>query len=147
MKNLYCIIGVTLLLSSFYLSYLSLDNKNVNNFKNMLNKDQREKYDEIIKERLYIYYLGYFIGIVFSYFYYIKYPKSKYLVCKLLSISFIVNMLFYKFYPKKPLILYHLTTKNQINAWADLYTSMKKNILSSIIFGLLGSIIISYSLK
>ena len=93
MKNLYCIIGVTLLLSSFYLSYLSLDNKNVNNFKNMLNKDQREKYDEIIKERLYIYYLGYFIGIVFSYFYYIKYPKSKYLVCKLLSISFIVNML------------------------------------------------------
>ena len=65
--------------------------KNVNNFKNMLNKDQREKYDEIIKERLYIYYLGYFIGIVFSYFYYIKYPKSKYLVCKLLSISFIVN--------------------------------------------------------
>ena len=43
MKNLYCIIVVTLLLSSFYLSYLSLDNKNVNNFKNMLNKDQREK--------------------------------------------------------------------------------------------------------
>ena len=144
MDKVYCIIGTTLLLSSIY---MALDNKDVKikNFRKILNEEQKKTYDEITKERLYIYFTGYLIGIICGYLYYLNYPKDNVIVCKVLAIILSVKLMVYKLYPKKPLMLYSLTTKEQVNAWADVYTIMKKKWMVSIIFGLIGAIILSYS--
>ena len=144
MNKIYCIIGTTLLLSSFY---MALDNKDVKikDFRKILNEEQKVTYDEITKERLYIYFTGYLIGIICGYLYYLKYPNDNVVVCKIIAIILSVKLMVYKLYPKKPLMLYSLTTKEQVSAWADVYTIMKKKWIVSIIFGFIGAIILSYS--
>lgn len=144
MNKIYCFIGITLLLSSFYMSFDNKDTKIIE-FREKLNDKQKKIYDEITKERLNIYIAGIFIGLLCGYLYYLKFPKEKYMLCKIIGISIFVKLCFYKIYPKKPLMLYSLTTKDQVKAWTDVYTTMKKKWLTSIIFGSIGSFIISYS--
>tara|TARA_Y100000996_G_C22442053_1_gene610219 strand:- start:218 stop:607 length:390 start_codon:yes stop_codon:yes gene_type:complete len=126
---------------------MALDNKDVKikDFRKILNEEQKVTYDEITKERLYIYFTGYLIGIICGYLYYLKYPNDNVVVCKIIAIILSVKLMVYKLYPKKPLMLYSLTTKEQVSAWADVYTIMKKKWMISIIFGFIGAIILSYS--
>ena len=54
---------------------------------------------------------------------------------------------FYYIVPKSPLMLYSLTTKEQTDAWADIYIEMKKKWKLSLALGFIGYITIVYSLK
>ena len=74
--------------------------------------------------------------------------NDKYLICKVLSIIYVVKLGFYKLFPKSPLMLYSLTTKQQTDAWADIYSEMKNRWKQSLVVGLIGYCIVgSYICK
>lgn len=145
MKISPCLIGITLLFSSIYMSYMKKDNDIFLNFIDKLNPEQSVIYSEIVFERLMIYTIGMILGLILGIYYLFNNSKDEYRICKFLSIVFATKLIFYYFYPKKPLMLYYLKTDEQIKAWADIYSEMKNRWKKSILIGLIGYIVLSMS--
>ena len=144
---MYCMVGVTLLISSIYLSLVNKNTEIFSKFNKLLNGAQKKVYDKIVKERLMIYIGGMILGILFGGVFYYYNRKSEYLFCKVVSIMILTKLAFYYFYPKRPLMLYSLTNKAQTDAWADIYTEMKSRYRISLLIGFIGYLIISSGLK
>ena len=143
MKDLSCVIGITLLLASIASIIIRRDSELFIKFDNLLDQEQKIIYQKIVKERLMIYTYGMILGLGLGIFYYLHSKNDKFRVCKFLFIIYIVKFGFYYFYPKSPLMLYSLTTKGQIELWADIYTEMKNNFKYSLIYGFIGYLLIS----
>jgi len=142
-----CIIGITFLLSSIYLSILKQDNDIFFKFNRLLNDKQKNIYQNIVRERLKIYTIAMFTGLGSGLLYWYRNQKQSYIWCSFLAIVYIVKLGVYYFYPKSPLMLYSLTTKEQTDAWADIYTEMKTRYRISLLIGFIGYLIISSGLK
>jgi len=142
-----CIIGITFLLSSIYLSILKQDNDIFFKFNRLLNDKQKIIYQNIVRERLKIYTIAMFTGLGSGLLYWYRNQKQPYIWCSFLAIVYIVKLGVYYFYPKSPLMLYSLTTKEQTDAWADIYTEMKTRYRISLLIGFIGYVIISSGLK
>ena len=82
----YCLIGFTLMLSGFYMSFLNRDSDHFRRFYSLLDTSQKEIYENIVKERLLIYIAGTIIGTAISYYYYSTHKNDKLIICKLLVI-------------------------------------------------------------
>jgi len=138
-----CLIGITLLISSIYMSYMKKNDQIFIDFMDTLDPDQMVIYSEIVFERLMVYVMGMILGLFLGIYYILTNSNDKYRVCKFLCIIFITKLLFYYFYPKKPLMLYSLKTEEQVEAWADIYSEMKNRWKKSIIVGLIGYLVLS----
>lgn len=147
MDSVPCAVGITFILSSIIITVLNINKDKFNDFTNLLNEDQRVKYKEIISERIRVYYFGTILGIIIGVFYYYYNKKDKNVICKVLSIFSVVKLGFYYFYPKKPLMLNHLTNKKQVDAWTNIYSSMKNKWKQSMILGFIGYLFILFSIK
>ena len=143
----HCVIGITFLLASIY-STIYKPNKDIfSKFQNLLNDQQVNIYHTIVRERIKIYTIALVSGLIAAFSYYYMYPKRPYKWCSFLAIAYIVKLGVYYFYPKSPLLLYSLTTKEQTDAWADIYTEMKYRYRISLLIGFIGYLIISSGLK
>lgn len=142
-----CVIGITLLFSSVYMSILKQDQDIFIRFFNLLDDKQRHIYSNIVKERLMIYMTAMFSGLVAGLIYYYQNPKQKYPVCTFLAIVYLTKLGVYYFYPKSPLMLYSLTTKEQTDAWAQIYEEMKYRYKISLLVGFIGYLILFNGLK
>ena len=69
-------------------------------------------------------------------------PTQTYPLCTFLTIVYVVKLLVYYFYPKSPLMLYSLTSKEQTDAWAMIYEEMKYRYKISLLMGFLGYILL-----
>lgn len=146
MKVNYCLIGLTLLFSSIY---MGLENRKTEHFKkfyNLLDAGQKNKYESIVKERMMIYIGGMLLGNVLGYFYYTRNKGNKYLFCKVLMISYLTKLGFYYLFPKSPLMLYSLYSKDQTDAWADIYSEMKNRWIKSLVVGFFAYIFLTSAL-
>ena len=114
-------------------------------FNKLLNQKQKEIYQKIIKERIFIYNISLSIGILSGLIYYYKNKKEDFIVCKSLMTMSFVKLFLYKMAPKSPIMLYYLDTKEQTDAWANIYIEMKKRWKMSIILGFIGYSFIAYS--
>ena len=142
-----CIIGITFLLASIY-SIIHGNKKDIFlRFNKLLNDEQQSTYQTIVQERLRIYAIALFSGLGAGLLYWYRNQKQPYVWCTFLAISYIVKLGVYYFYPKSPLMLYSLTTKEQTDAWADIYTEMKTRYRISLLIGFIGYLIISSGLK
>jgi len=126
------------------MSYLKKDNDIFVNFMNLLDEKQKEIYTQIIYERLMIYIAGMVIGIILALYYLFTNRKDNYRLCKFLCIIYVVKLGFYYMYPKSPLMLYSLTSKEQVDGWADIYLEMKNRWKESLMVGLLGYLVLSF---
>ena len=146
MKIISCALGTTLLISSIFLTIVKKNSDVFIKFKRLLTREQLKIYNEIIKERIMIYTIGMATGLFVGGIFYYYNRKEKYALCKFLVIVYMLKLAIYYFYPKKPLMLYSLTTKAQTSAWADIYTEMKRKWRMSLLVGFLGYISISFFL-
>ena len=143
MNLIYCLVGFSLLFGSFFMHFLK-DDKVFDHFMSLLNREQKNTYTKIIKERVFIYLLGTVVGILLA----ITYNKFyKFNICISLTIIFVAQMTIYKIYPKSTYMMYHLTNKAQTDAWMDIYKHMKYNWIKSVGLGLLSYIFILYGIK
>lgn len=140
--NITCAVGITLLLSSVFMN-LNKDDVLFKKFHDSLNTKQKKIYLHIIRERLTIYVLGLFIGTMSGIYYLYTYKNDKYRLCKFLAIVYILQLGIYYIYPKHPLMLNYLTSKDQVSSWAKIYTHMKNNWIKSLLLGFIGYLILS----
>lgn len=141
-----CIIGVTLLLSSIAMIVFKQDKEVFFRFSNLLDDEQKKIYHKIIVERVKAYVSGIIAGVVAGLINYYRNPKQSYALCTFIAIVYLVKLGVYYFYPKSPLMLYSLKTKEQTDAWAKIYEEMKRRYKISLVIGFVGYIILFRSL-
>ena len=90
-----CLIGITLLLSSIYMSYMKKDNQLFIDFMDLLDDEQKDIYQNIIYERTKIYIIGMILGLSMGIFYLYKNETGNYKVCKFLAIVLSIKLGFY----------------------------------------------------
>ena len=141
-----CSVAVVFLLSSIFMMFLK-DEKLFTNFMNTLDENQKKIYFKIIRERTMLYIGGMLLGLFLGIVYLSMNKKSGFNICAFITIVFITQIVFYKVYPKSTYMLYHLDKKNQVSAWTDIYTYMKKIYMLSFILAIISYILIGYSFK
>ena len=144
MKVTPCLIGFTLLFSSIFMMIQKGDKSIYVKFYSLLDENQKKIYEKIMKERMMIYISGMALGLGLGIYYYINSKRDNYKLCKSLMIIYLVKFGFYYFYPKSPLMLYSLTTKQQTDAWATIYIEMKERWKRSIVIGFIGYLLIGF---
>ena len=142
-----CIVGITLLLSSVYMTILKQDKQIFYDFAKLLDETQKKKYHQIIKERVTAYFVGIISGVILGLLYYYYFPKQSYPICTFLAIIYITKFTVYYFWPKSPLMLYSLQTKEQTDAWARIYEEMKRRYKISLVIGFIGYIVLFGGIK
>lgn len=128
-----CLISLVFIIMMIFTN-LSLDKfEVVKKFKDTLNSNQKNIYNEITKERRNIYYRGYVLGLVLSVFVVIFLTKKTTLseinkpatLCIVAATSFLTNYFYYILSPKSKYMLSYLTDKNQIEQWLQVYKKMQ----------------------
>ena len=71
-----CIVGITMLFSSVYLTILKQDKSIFTDFIKLLDDEQKIKYHKIVKERLTAYVLGMVLGVVVAYIIIVRIQKK-----------------------------------------------------------------------
>lgn len=142
-----CVVGITMLFSSVYLTILKQDKTIFTDFVKLLDSEQKEKYYKIVKERVTAYVLGMVIGVILALYYYSQNPKEKYILCTFLAIIYLTKLGVYYFYPKSPLFLYSLKNTQQTDAWAKIYEEMKGRYKISLLIGFAGYLLLFHGLN
>ena len=141
-----CSIAVVFLLSSIFMMFLK-DEKLFTNFMNTLDEDQKKIYFKIIRERTMLYIGGMLLGLLLGFIFLSMNKKSGMNICAFITIVFVTQLVFYKIYPKSTYMLYHLDKKEQVSAWTDIYTYMKKIWMLSFVFAIISYILLGWSFK
>ena len=138
-----CLIGSGFLGSSILTMLASKKSKNFVEFNNVLTPQQRETYKKITQERMNIYIQGLVIGSVLAVLMsqMVKLDKNK-KVCLFVVIALGFNYAYYTLYPKSTYMLQHLTSKEQNQAWLNIYKEMKTRCMVGLLLGLAGYIIL-----
>lgn len=128
-----CLISLVFIISMI-ITNLSLDKFEVmKKFNQTLNDKQKKTYEDITNERRNIYYQGFILGLVLSIILLFILNKTLSLtvfnktttLCIIGATSFLTNYFYYILTPKSDYMLLHLTDKNQISEWLNVYKTMQ----------------------
>ena len=149
-----CMISTVFLIGMIYFYNMTDKSEIVKHYKGTLTSDLRKRYEKISEERKWISYYGYGLGLVFSLFviyYSLKIKKERLnntsLVCIVVATSFITNALFYMVYPKSDWMLEHISTKDQVKAWLQMYKSMSFYYHTGLILGIVAVGIFAFAFR
>ena len=140
---IYCTVGFILLFSSILMHFFPKKNT----LNDTLTPELKEKYKQIINERLKIYTMGTILGLIMAIAYIYLYPNGYKSICMFILIVMTIKLTFYYFYPKSDYMLYHLQTKEQVKAWTDVYKSYKNVWKYSLLVSFISYILISHGLN
>lgn len=149
-----CFVSIVFLVANIFVMFNVDKDKLKNNFIKLLNHQQRELYESLIKERRNIYFQGYALGLLLSliYLFYVKQILGKrinniLLVCSVGFIVFITNYLYYILMKKSTYMIEHLNNKEQTKAWLDIYRTMQVKYHLGLLLGIIASMIFAASHK
>ena len=152
-----CLLSTVFIISMIYFYNATSKSEIVKTYKEKLSPELREKYEQISKERMRISYQGYTLGFVLSMLIilYNVYSKSKTekafnvfsLMCIVVSTSFITNYFYYILSPKTDMMINHLKTKEDIQAWKVMYREMQYNYHMGLVLGIIGVGILSFAFR
>ena len=98
---------------------------------NLLDRDQKNRYDKIKNERKNLAAQGYTLGLIISAIicYYCSISKNKDLnkmsyLCIAISVTYITNYFYYLLMPKSDWMVIHLKTVEQRKEWLNIYKIM-----------------------
>lgn len=148
-----CSISFVFIVGMIYFYNATRTNKVVLEYKAKLNGQQRVAYDKIAKERLHISMQGYALGLVLSLciigFNYKKKQviKPASVVCLVLATSFLANYFYYMLSPKSDWMLNHVESKEQTQAWLQMYRVMQYYYHSGLVLGIIGIGVFAYAFR
>jgi glucan phosphoethanolaminetransferase (alkaline phosphatase superfamily) len=126
-----------------YMTYAVNKSQITEEYKKQLPENLKAKYEQITSERTRIYYQGYILGFILSFFiimYNSLIRKKKItiipMVCLVASTSFIVNYFYYVLSPKSDYMLNHIETKEQNQAWLNMYRGMQLYYHTGLVLGI-----------
>jgi uncharacterized membrane protein len=136
----YCLVAFVLFFASLTTMTLANIYGDHTKFRSVINQLQFEKYMEIKRTRLNIFLIASSIGLITAILTAYLLPKrmsSNMSACLLAAIYFVVQYLIYNLYPKGPLMVTYLDTKEQREVWSDIYYHMKTLYISGGLLGVL----------
>lgn len=149
--TLSCAISTIFIIGMIYMT-LSIDKTYVSKkFMDTLDNAQKQRYKDIVKERLQIYYGGYILGFILSMgvillnIYNKKRMSALSMMCLTGAISFITTYFYYILSPKSDHIIKYLFKKEQREQWLNVYRTMQFNYHGGLALGLLAVIGYSYA--
>jgi uncharacterized protein YacL len=140
-----CAISAIFRIGMIFMTFATTQNDIIAKYEMQLPEELHVTYQNIVKDRLQNYYVGYILGFILAIiviFYNMnvrKIPASNLsMVCLVVSLSFLVNYFYYILAPKKDWMLNHVKTPEQTRAWLEMYRGMQFYYHSGIVLGLLG---------
>ncbi len=113
----------------------------------LLSETQREKYYKVRKERAGIYLSGFGIGFVIAFLVIWYMKKSLFTnVCLVGAIVFVFSYFYYVFYPKSMYMITELDDKEDRVAWLNIYKHMQKMYHLGFVLGVLGAMLLCYGI-
>lgn len=121
--------------------------KNVmDDFKNSLDKAQKEKYKEITTNRKNIYCRGMLLGLVLSAVLLVYKRKTLFslnTICLTIAVLLTSSYLYYMVSPKGDYMLTHLETKEKRDKWLAIYRVMQYNYHLGLVLGICAVVVAS----
>lgn len=149
-----CMISAIFLIGMIYFYNMTGKSEIVKHYKSMLSSNLKERYEKITKERMWISYQGYALGVIFSLliiYYNLKIKHFKMgnisLVCTVVATAFITNYFYYILHPKSDWMLNHLHNKEEVKAWLQMYREMQFNYHLGLVFGIIAVAILAFAFR
>ena len=138
-----CAISTMFLVGMIYMTYSTNKSHTIEKYKEQLTPELTKTYDKIVQERTTIYYQGYILGfflslIILIYNRIIRKNKASTgsMLCIVIASSFVTNYFYYTLYPKSDYMLNHITTKEQTQAWLQMYNAMQNYYHMGLLLGI-----------
>jgi len=149
-----CIISAIFVIGMIYFYNMTNKSEIVKHYKKQLPSDLQKRYDKIAKERMYISFYGYGLGLIISLFiifYNIKLKGSKMntfsLVCTVMATCFLTNYFYYILSPKSDWMLNHMQNQQEVKAWLLMYREMSYNYHMGIALGIVAVGILAFAFR
>ena len=143
-----CLMATGLFASKIYLMVNYNKNHLLQKFDKLLDNEQRERYKKIMKERLRLYLQGMILGLILGFIYLtMTNNKDAGRACLFTVIVLGVNYLYYMLAKKSDYMVPHLTTKEQRNAWLDIYKEMQYRCRMGFVLGIVSFLLFGFFLK
>jgi hypothetical protein len=142
------VLGIGLLGAGIYTSFVPKDE--INQLRNILSGKAVDAYQKINEERFNQYLqglaLGFILVLLVNYFYGENISNSYHKTTLFLLIVLVTSLFYYLLSPKSDYMLNHLHTPKEINAWLNVYKTMKQRYIVGFILGVVASIPLSNAL-
>ena len=149
-----CSISAVFLIGMIYMTYSVAKSQIITKYKSQLPEKLQKIYEEITNERTTIYYQGYALGFILSFFIIIanvysghKMLSTMSMVCLVLATSFITNYFYYMLSPKKNWMLNYIKTPDQTKAWLQMYRGMQVYYHTGLVLGIIAVGIFAHAFR
>ena len=149
-----CSISAVFLIGMMYMNYSVAKSQIIVKYKSQLPEKLQKIYEEITNERTTIYYQGYALGVILSFFIIIanvysghKMLSTMSMVCLVLATSFITNYFYYILSPKKNWMLNYITTPDQTKLWLQMYRCMQVYYHTGLVLGIIAVSIFAHAFR
>ena len=112
----------------------------------LLDKEQKEIYTKIVKERLMLYIQGLVLGVIFGILFMNKFAGINNTIrcCGFGLVVAIITILYYHIMPKSNWMVMHLKSREQNRAWIKMYKYMKHRWHSAFLVSMAGISLITF---
>lgn len=146
-----CAVGLVFIFATIFMTLIIDKQKIFKDYVNSLNKEQLDKYNNIVNERKNISLNGYLLGLLLSlvfivFNYNLKKINKGLVICLTSSIMFLTHYFYYILSPKTDWMVLHLDDKQRIE-WLKVYRTMQFSYHYSLLIGVLSVMIISSAFK
>jgi len=146
-----CAVGLVFIFATIFMTLIIDKQKIFKDYVNLLNKEQLNKYNNIVNERKNISLNGYLLGLLLSlvfivFNYNLKKISKGLVICLTSSIMFLTHYFYYILSPKTDWMVLHLDDKQRIE-WLKVYRTMQFSYHYSLLIGVLSVMIISSAFK
>lgn len=147
-----CTISAIFIIGMIYFYNATRKSSVSDKYKQQLNAQQKVAYDNIVKERLGISIKGYILGailsfVIIAYSYKKKSFNNKTTVCMVLATCFLTNYFYYMLSPKSDWLLKHVESKEQTQAWLQMYRSMQYQYHFGLVLGIVGMGVFAFAFR
>lgn len=149
-----CLVATCIIISMIYFQNGTTKSKVVQLYKDQLPGNLQERYNKITNERLRIYFYGYILGFILSFFiiiYNYKLKRNKLsttnIICIVIVVSFFTNYFYYILSPKTDWMLNHINSPEQTKSWLAMYRSMQIQYHMGLVIGIIALGIFAFAFR
>jgi len=147
-------VSIVFVVGMIYFYGMTYNDKNLQHNKEIFSQDLQKLYARIVNERMHISINGYLLGVIFSLliiFYNIHIKKSSMgalsLVCTVMATCFLTNYFYYTLSPKSDWMLNYVNTREEVDAWLQIYKQMSFNYHMGFVLGIVAMSIFAFSFR
>lgn len=149
MKITICLIAAMLVFGAIYMMFTCVNCEPFLSFENSLNHRQKMIYKFIVQERMSLYIRGLIWGTIlaFGYLYFFKGTINIMSDCCVFSVILLLTLNFcYLLSPKTTYMLQHLNSKEQVDAWLNVYKFMMYRYHFGMLLGAAGYFLFAFGI-